>query len=57
MKAEKPRMRRAEDVENNLRELKVKKWTQKGDTTEEFGSVVKQAKVLRGAVGSRGGNN
>jgi hypothetical protein len=41
-------MRWGEDVENNLRELKVKKWTQKGGTTEEFGSIVKEAKFLRG---------
>jgi hypothetical protein len=36
-----------EDVENDLRELNLKRWRQKAINKEEWRSVVKGAKVLR----------
>jgi hypothetical protein len=35
-----------EDVENDLRELKLKIWREKGENTEKWASVVKEVKVL-----------
>jgi hypothetical protein len=40
--------RRLEDAENDLRELKEKRWTQKADIREELAFVVKEIRVLRG---------
>jgi hypothetical protein len=42
-----PRLRGLEDVENDLRKLKVKR-RQKENNREEWASVVKEAKVLGG---------
>jgi hypothetical protein len=36
-----------EDVENDLREMKVEKWRQKANNRQERGSVVKEATVMR----------
>jgi hypothetical protein len=35
-----------EDVENDLRELKVKRWRQKTNNRDEWESVLKRAKIL-----------
>jgi hypothetical protein len=37
-----------EDVENDLRDVKVKTWRQKTDCRQELTSAVKVARVLRG---------
>jgi hypothetical protein len=38
----------AEDVANDMRELKVKNWRKTARIREDRGSVVKESKVLRG---------
>jgi hypothetical protein len=38
-----------EVVENDLRELKVKRWRPKANNREELASVEKEAKFLRGS--------
>lgn len=38
-----PRLRWLEDVENDVSELKVKRWRKKAKNREEWTSVVKQA--------------
>jgi hypothetical protein len=43
-----PRLRWLKDVERDLRELKVKRWRQKAVGREEWTSVIKEAKALRG---------
>jgi len=43
-----PRLRWLEEVEKDLREMKVKSWRQKAFDREEWGSVIKEAKALRG---------
>jgi hypothetical protein len=43
-----PRLRWLEDVENDLREMKIKRWRQKAVGREEWVSVIKGAKALRG---------
>jgi hypothetical protein len=43
-----PKFRCLEDVENNLRELKFKRWRQMAVDREEWTSVIKEAKALRG---------
>jgi hypothetical protein len=40
------RLRWLEDEENDLQELKVKKWRQESNNTEEWTSALKEAKVL-----------
>jgi hypothetical protein len=42
-----PRMRRLEDVEKNLREVKVKRWRQKAVDREERASTITESKALR----------
>jgi len=37
-----------EDVEKDRQEMKVKRWQQKAVGGEEWASVIKQAKALRG---------
>jgi hypothetical protein len=41
-------MRWVEDVENDLRELKVKRWRQNPNNREEWTLVVKESEVRRG---------
>ena len=41
-------MRWLEDVENNLRETKVKRWRKKTVDREERVSVINEVKALRG---------
>jgi hypothetical protein len=36
-----------EDVEKDLREVKVKRWRQKAVDREEWASVIREAKALR----------
>jgi hypothetical protein len=43
-----PKFRCLEDVEKNLRELKFKRWRQMAVDREEWTSVIKEAKALRG---------
>jgi hypothetical protein len=45
------RIRRLEDAENNLREMKVKSWPHKAVDREKWMSVSKEAKVLRRPYG------
>jgi len=42
-------LRWLEDVEKDLREIKVKNWHQKPVDREEWASVIKGAKALRGS--------
>jgi hypothetical protein len=42
------RKRLLEDAENDLRKTEVKRWRQKGNSTEQWLSVVNEVKVLRG---------
>jgi hypothetical protein len=37
-------------VENDLRVMKIKRWRKKAKNREEWASVIKEAKVLRGAL-------
>jgi hypothetical protein len=41
-------LRYLENQENDLRELKAKRWKYMANDTEEWASVVNEAKVLRG---------
>jgi hypothetical protein len=43
------RLWKLEDAENDSREMKVKRWRQTANDTEECASVVKGVKVLRGS--------
>jgi hypothetical protein len=43
-----PRLRLLEDVKKDLREMKVKRWRQKAVDREEWASVIREAKDLRG---------
>ena len=43
-----PRLRWLEDVEKDLKEKKFKKWRQKAVDREEWMSVIKKSKALRG---------
>ena len=43
-----PRMRWLEDVEKVLREMKVKRWRRKAIDREEWASVIKGVKAVRG---------
>jgi hypothetical protein len=43
-----PRLRWLGDVGKDLREMKVKRWRQKAADREEWVSVIKEAKALRG---------
>jgi hypothetical protein len=47
-KAGRPRLRWLDDVENDLRVVKVKRWRKRAQTREEWASVIKEAEVLRG---------
>jgi hypothetical protein len=41
-------LRWLDDVENDLRVMKVKRWRKKAQNREEWASVIKKAKVLKG---------
>jgi len=43
-----PRLRWMENVEKDLLELKFKRWRQKAVDKEEWASIIKEAKALRG---------
>jgi hypothetical protein len=43
-----PRMRWLEGVEKDLREVKFKRWRQKAVDREEWASVIKETKAVRG---------
>jgi hypothetical protein len=43
-----PRSRWLDDVENGLRVMKIKRWRIKAQNREEWVSVIKEAKVLKG---------
>jgi hypothetical protein len=43
-----PKLRWLEDVKKDLRELKFKRWRQIAVDREEWASVIKEAKALRG---------
>jgi hypothetical protein len=43
-----PRLRWLEDVQKDLWEMKVKIWWQRAADREEWASVIKEAKALRG---------
>jgi hypothetical protein len=43
-----PRLRWLEDAEKSLWEMKVKRWREKAMEREEWASVIKEAKALRG---------
>jgi len=45
---ERPRLRWQEDVEKDLREMKYKRWRQNVVDREEWGSVSKEVKSIRG---------
>jgi hypothetical protein len=45
---ERPKQRWLEDAENDLSELKVKKWKQMATNGDKLASVVKEVKVLKG---------
>jgi len=42
-------LRWLEDVRKDLREMKVKRWRQKAVDGEEWASVIKEAKSVRGS--------
>jgi hypothetical protein len=42
-----PRQKWLEDVEKDLREMKVKRWRQKAVDREEWAFVIKEAKAMR----------
>jgi hypothetical protein len=44
-----PRLRCREDVEKDLRKMKVKRWRQKAVDREEWASTIKEAKALKRA--------
>ena len=46
-----PRLRWLNDVGKDLREMKVKGWRHKAVDREEWASVIKEAKVVRGTKG------
>ena len=46
-----PRLRWLEGVEKDPQEMKVKRWRQKAVDREEWTSVIKKAKVLKGCRG------
>ena len=43
-----PILRCLEDAEKGIREMKVKRWRPKTVDSEEWASLIKEAKVLRG---------
>jgi hypothetical protein len=47
-KVGRPRLRWLDDVENDLRVMKVKRWRKKAQNIEERASVIKEAKFLKG---------
>jgi len=46
---ERPRLRWMENVEKNLLEMKFQRWRQKAVDKEEWASIMKEAKALRGS--------
>jgi plasmid maintenance system killer protein len=42
------RLRWLDDVENDLRVMKIKRWRKKAQNREDWASVIKEAKVLKG---------
>jgi hypothetical protein len=47
-KVDRPRLRWLDDVENYLRVIKIKRWRKKAQKREEWASIIKEAKVLKG---------
>jgi hypothetical protein len=47
-KVGRPRFRWLDDVKNDLRVMKVKRWRKKAHNREEWASIRKEAKVLKG---------
>jgi plasmid maintenance system killer protein len=47
-KVGRPRLRWLDDAENDLRVMKVKRWRKKAQNREEWVSVIKEAKILKG---------
>jgi hypothetical protein len=47
-KVGRPRLRWLDDVENDLRVIKVRRWRKKAQNREELAPVIKKAKVLKG---------
>jgi hypothetical protein len=47
-KVGRPKLRWLDDMENDLRVMKVKSWRKRAQNREEWASVIKEAKVLRG---------
>jgi hypothetical protein len=47
-KVGRPKLRRLDDVENDFRVMKVKRWRRKAQNREEWASVINEAKVLKG---------
>jgi hypothetical protein len=47
-KVGRPRLRWLDDVKNDVRVMKIKKWRKKAQNREEWASVIKEAKVLKG---------
>jgi hypothetical protein len=47
-KVGRPKLRWLDDVENNLRVMKIKRWRKKAQNREEWASVIKEANVLKG---------
>jgi hypothetical protein len=43
-----PRLRWLDDVESGLRVMKVKRWRKKAQNREEWASILKEPKVLKG---------
>jgi hypothetical protein len=43
-----PRLRWLDDVENDSRVMKVKRWREKAENREEWTFVIKEAKVFKG---------
>jgi hypothetical protein len=46
-KVGRPRLRWLDDVENDLRVMKIKRWRKKAQNREEWASVIKEVKVLK----------
>jgi hypothetical protein len=48
IKVGRPRLRWLDDVENDLRVMKIKRWRKNAQNRKEWASVIKEAKVLKG---------
>jgi hypothetical protein len=47
IKVRRPRLRWLGELENDLREMLVKRWRQRANIKEEYTSVINEAKVLK----------